>query len=216
MIATNEQTGNLSANKVLSQTYQFLSTTLVFAGIMAFVSMQINFIIHPIITLVLYFALLFMINKNKNNTMGIILTFALTGLLGFTLGPLLNHVTDAGNGATIATSFVGTGAIFLIASVIGNNTEKDFSNLGFFAGIGILIAFVASLVNFFIFQAPIISVIVSGAFLVCSSLLIVYEINNIVRGGEKNYVLATVALFVSLYNIFVTLIQLTGFFGNDD
>ena len=216
MINTETHTGNLEGNKVLSQTYQLLSMTLVFAGIMAFISMQINFIIHPLIMLGSYFGMLFMVHKNKNNKSAIFWTFALTGLLGFTLGPLINHTIAMGQASSVATAFIGTGGIFMIASQIGKNSEKDFSSIGKFASIGLLIAFVVSLVNYFVFQATILSVVISAAFLMFSSAIIVWQINDIVRNGEKNYVLATVTLFVSLYNIFSSLLHILGYGGGDD
>jgi modulator of FtsH protease len=215
MINTQVNTEQLENNKVLSQTYKLLSMTLVFAGIMAFISMQVNFALNVWVILGSYIGMLYMVHKNKDNKTGIFWTFGVTGLLGFTLGPLLNHTVAMGNSSAIATAFIGTGAIFLITSQIGKNSEKDFSSIGKFASIGLLIAFVMSLVNYFVFQATILSVIISAAFLVFSSAIIVWQINDIVKGGEKNYVIATVTLFVSLYNIFSSLLHLTGIFSND-
>jgi modulator of FtsH protease len=204
-----------STNQVLQQTYRLLSMTIGFAGVTALASMVINFSLNPIIFLVAYFGVLFMVSKNKNNKSGIAWTFVLTGLLGFTLGPMLNMYIAAGLGGLIATSLLGTGLIFLICAQIGKNSEKDFSSIGKFAGIGILIAFVCGLLNLFIFQATIFSVIISGAFMVLSSLIITWQINSIVRGGETNYVMATVTLFVSLYNIFTSLLHLLGYGSSD-
>jgi len=216
MINTNIKSGSLIENKVLSQTYQLLSITIAFAGIMAFASMHVSFVLNPIVMLISYFGLLFLINKNQNNSSGIFFTFALTGLLGFTLGPLLNYTISMGNSSAIGTSMLGTGAILFLAAQIGKNKEKDFSSLGVFASIGLLIAFVVSLVNFFVFQASLLSIGISVVFLFLSSAIIVWQINNIVRGGETNYVLATVTLFVSIFNIFSSLLHILGFFGNDD
>jgi modulator of FtsH protease len=215
MINTEVNTGQLETNKVLSQTYKLLSMTLVFAGIMAFISMQVNFALNVWVIMGAYFGMLFMVYKNQNNKSAIFWTFGLTGLLGFTLGPLLNHTIAMGNASSIATAFIGTGAIFLVTSQIGKNSEKDFSSIGKFASVGLLIAFVMSLVNYFLFQASILSVCISAAFLVFSSAIIVWQINDIVKGGEKNYVLATVTLFVSLYNIFTSLLHITGFLSDD-
>jgi modulator of FtsH protease len=215
MINTQVNTEQLENNKVLSQTYKLLSMTLVFAGIMAFISMQVNFALNVWVILGSYLGMLYMVHKNKDNKTGIFWTFGVTGLLGFTLGPLLNHTIAMGNASSIATAFIGTGAIFLITSQIGKNSEKDFSSIGKFATIGLLIAFVMSLVNYFVFQATILSVGISAAFLIFSSAIIVWQINDIVKGGEKNYVLATVTLFVSLFNIFTSLLHIFGFLNDD-
>jgi len=215
MINTEVNTGQFETNKVLSQTYKLLSMTLVFAGIMAFISMQVNFALNVWVIMGAYFGMLFMVHKNQNNKSAIFWTFGLTGLLGFTLGPLLNHTIAMGNASSIATAFIGTGAIFLVTSQIGKNSEKDFSSIGKFASVGLLIAFVMSLVNYFLFQASILSVCISAAFLVFSSAIIVWQVNNIVKGGETNYILATVTLFVSLYNIFTSLLHITGFLSDD-
>ena len=214
-IHANQNFGIQSENKVLAQTYKLLSMTIGFAGVTAIGSMFVNFAINPIIFLVAYFGILFMIHKNKNNKSAIGWTFGLTGLLGFTLGPILNHYIAIGNGGLIATSLLGTGLIFFICSQMGKNSEKDYSAIGRFAGIGILIAFVCGLVNMFLLQQSIFSVIISGAFMVFSSMIITWQINDIVRGGERNYVMATVTLFVSLYNIFTSLLHLLGFSSND-
>lgn len=215
MIKENQYSGSYEKNSLLSKTYQLLSMTLVFAGIMAFISMQLSFVIHPIIILVSYFGMLFMVNKNKNNGSAIFWTFGLTGLLGFTLGPLLNHLIAIGQSGVITSSFIGTGIIFFVAAHIGKTSNRDFSSIGKFAGIGLLIAFILSLVNFFIFQATIFSVIISAAFLIFSSLIITWQINSIIKGGETNYIMATVTLFVSIFNIFSSLLQILGYTSND-
>lgn len=205
-----------SMNKVLSQAYQLLGMTMAFAAVMAFVSMQVNIAMNPLIFLVAYFVNLWLIEKNKNSSVGVIFTFTLTGLLGFTLGPILNYALAAGQEGAIVSAFVSTGGIFLVASMIGKNTEKDYSGLGVFAGIGLLIAFVVSLLNLFIFQMGILSIVISAAFAVLSSLAIVFYTNNAVRGGETNYISLTVGLFVAIYNIFSSLLHFFLAFGGDD
>jgi modulator of FtsH protease len=208
--------GSKESNKVLSNTYRLLSMTLAFAGVTALVSMNFNFVMNPWLFLLGYFALLFLVERNKNNTMGIVYTFGLTGLLGATLAPILNHALAINQGGAIASAFLGTGLIFLITSTIGRNSDKDYSKLGVVAGIGLLIAFVVGLLNMFIFQMGILSVIISGAFMLLSSFALVWQVNAIVRGGETNYVSATVTIFVSLYNIFSSLLHLILAFGGDD
>lgn len=212
----NINENSFSVSKVLSQTYQLLGMTVAFSAIMAFVSMQVNFVMNPIFLLIGYFLTLFLIHKNKNNSLGIIFTFVLTGLLGFTLGPILNYTIATGQSGIIVSALISTSCIFFITSMIGKNSDKDYSNLGVIAGIGLLIAFVVGLLNLFVFQMGALSVLISSVFVVLSSLVIVWQTNNIVRGGEKNYVLATVTLFVSIYNIFSSLLHLMGIFGGDE
>lgn len=213
-ISSQLQDSGLSANKVLSQTYRLLGMTLIFAAFTAFLSMQIAVPINPWIFLISYFVTLFLVEKNKNNSLGIVFTFILTGLLGFSLGPILNYSVASGNSGLVVSAFISTAAIFFISSMVGKNSEKDYSSLGVFASIGLLISFVVSLLNILIFQMGALQVIISAAFVVLSTLVIVWETNNIVRGGERNYISATVTLFVSLYNIFSSILHL--FLASDD
>lgn len=208
------QDSGLSVNKVLSQTYRLLGMTLLFAAFTAFLSMQVAVAMNPWIFLISYFVVLFLVEKNKNNSLGIVFTFVLTGLLGFSLGPILNYSVATGNSGLVVSAFVSTAAIFFISSMIGRNSEKDYSRLGVFAGIGVLIAFVVGLLNMLLFQMGALQVVISAAFVVLSTLIIVWQTNSIVRGGERNYISATVTLFVSLYNIFSSLLHL--FLAADD
>lgn len=215
-ISSQFQNSGLSPNKVLSQTYRLLGMTLLFAAFTAFLSMHIAVSINPWLFLISYFIVLFLVEKNKNNSLGIVFTFALTGLLGFSLGPVLNYTVATGNSGLIVSSFISTAAIFFVSSIIGMNKEKDYSSLGVFATIGILISFVVSLLNILIFKMSGLQVIISAAFVMLSTLVIVWETNNIVRGGERNYISATVTLFVSLYNIFSSVLNLLLSASSDD
>lgn len=215
-ISSQFQNSGLSPNKVLSQTYRLLGMTLLFAAFTAFLSMHIAVSINPWLFLISYFIVLFLVEKNKNNSLGIVFTFALTGLLGFSLGPVLNYTVATGNSGLIVSSFISTAAIFFVSSIIGMNKEKDYSSLGVFATIGILISFVVSLLNILIFKMSGLQVIISAAFVMFSTLVIVWETNNIVRGGERNYISATVTLFVSLYNIFSSVLNLLLSASSDD
>ena len=207
----------VSANKVIRNTYTLLSLTLMFSGLVAGVSMMLN-LPHPgiMLTLVGYFGLLFAITKFRNQGLGIALVFALTGFMGYTLGPILNaYLSLANGGAIIMTAMGSTGAIFLALSGYALVSRKDFSFMGGFLMVGILVAFVAGLGAIFL-QMPMLSLAVSSMFVLLMSGLILYQTSAIIHGGETNYVMATVTLFVTIFNLFTSLLHLLGFMSGDD
>ncbi len=210
-------TSALAGNKVIRNTYMLLSTTLLFAAATASASMALK-LPHPglILTLVGYFGLLFLTTRLRNSGWGLVSVFALTGFMGYTLGPLVSHYLGLPNGGqTVMTAMAGTAAIFIGLSGYALTTRKDFSFMGGFLMVGILVAFVASLAAIF-FAIPAFSLTVSAAFVLLMSGLILYETSNIIHGGETNYVMATVTLFVSIFNLFVSLLQLLGFMNSSD
>jgi len=207
----------LASNKVIRNTYMLLSMTLLFAAVTAATSVALK-LPHPglIITLVGYFGLLFATHKLQNSGWGLVSVFALTGFLGYTLGPIVSHYLGLPNGGqTVMMAMAGTAAIFLGLSGYSLTTKKDFSFMGGFLMVGILLAFLAGLAAIF-FEIPALSLTVSAAFVLLMSGLILYETSNIIHGGETNYVLATVTLFVSIFNLFTSLLHLLGFMGGDD
>lgn len=217
-VATRSQSAALPGHRVLRNTYALLSMTLIFSGIIAAVSMAYQWpYMGPLITLGGYFALLFITSALRNSGWGILSVFALTGFMGATLGPLISfYVARFANGSEIVTlSLGGTGAIFLVMSAIALTTKRDLSFMGKFLIIGLLVAFIAGIANIFL-EISGLSLAVSSMFLMLSSLLIAYETQQIVRGGETNYIMATVTLYVSIYNIFTTLLHLLGFAIGDD
>ena len=208
----------LATNRVLRNTYMLLSMTLLFSGVMAFVAMQSNMpYFGPWVTLGGYFGLLFLTSWLRNSAWGLLSVFALTGFMGLTLGPLLNAYIGAfSNGAElIMLALGGTGVIFLAMSGIALTTKKDLSWMGKFLTVGILVAFVASIANIFM-GIPALSLAVSSMFMVLMAGLILFETQQIVRGGETNYIMATVTLYVSIYNLFVSLLHLLGAFAGED
>ncbi|MEF8793513.1 Bax inhibitor-1/YccA family protein [Thiohalorhabdus sp.] len=214
---SQQPTGVLTQNKVLRNTYTLLAMTLLFSGATAGVSMAME-LPHPgmILTLVGYFGLLFLTNALRNSAWGIAAVFALTGFMGLTLGPILSqYITAFSNGSQIVlTAFGGTGAIFLGLSAYAVTTKKDFSFLGGFLMVGILVAFLAGLGAFF-FQMPVLSLVVSAAFVLLMSGLILWETSNIIHGGETNYIMATVSLYVAIFNLFVSLLHLLAAFAGE-
>jgi modulator of FtsH protease len=206
----------LSTNRVLRNTYMLLAATLAFSGLVAGVSMALK-LPHPgiILTLIGYFGLLFLTTKFRNSSAGILCVFALTGFMGYTLGPLLTAYLSLPNGnAIIMQAMGGTALIFLGLSAYVLTTRKDFSFMGGFLMVGILVAFLAGLGAMF-FQIAALSLAVSAMFILLMSGLILYETSNIIHGGETNYIMATVTLYVTIYNLFVSLLQLLGFMSSD-
>ena len=213
---TQTQTSLLATNKVIRNTYSLLSMTLLFSAITAGISMALN-LPHPglLLTLVGYFGLLFATAKFRNSALGLLFVFALTGFMGYTLGPILNSYLSLANGGQIVmTAMAGTGAIFLGLSGYALTTRKDFSYMGGFLMVGILVAFLAGIAAIF-FQMPALSLAVSSIFILLMSGLILYETSNIIHGGETNYIMATVSLFVAIFNLFTSLLHLLGFMNGE-
>jgi modulator of FtsH protease len=201
----------LSTNKVIRNTYLLLSLTLLFSALTAAASVALK-LPHPglIVTLIGYFGLLFLTAKLRNSAWGLASVFALTGFMGYTLGPIVSHYLGLPNGGqTVMTAMGGTAAIFLGLSAYAVTTRKDFSFMGGFLMVGILVAFLAGLAAIF-FEIAALSLTVSAAFVLLMSGLILYETSNIIHGGETNYAMATVTLFVAIFNLFTSLLQLLG------
>ena len=208
----------LETNKVLRNTYLLLAMTLLFSALTAGIAMATR-MPHPglLVTLGGYFLLLFLTNKFRNSSLGLLFVFALTGFMGLTLGPILNHyMTALPNGTqVVAMALAGTGVIFIAMSAYAVASRKDFSFLGGFLMAGILVAFLAGLAAI-LFGLSGLSLAVSAIFVLLMSGLILWETSTIIHGGETNYVSATVTLYVSIYNLFSSLLHLLGVFGGDE
>ena len=153
--------------------------------------------------------------KLRSSVWGLASVFALTGFMGYTLGPIIGHYLNMPNGAqTVMTAMGGTAVIFLGLSMYAITTRKDFSFMGGFLMVGMLVAFAASLAGIFL-QIPALSLAISAAMVLLMSGFILYETSNIIHGGETNYVMATVSLFVSIFNLFTSLLHLLGITSND-
>lgn len=205
-----------SAHRVLRNTYMLLSACLGFSALTAGVSAAMR-LPHPgiIITLVGYFGLLFLVTKYRDRGLGVALLFAMTGFMGYTLGPMISHYLNMPSGTQIVmTALGGTAAIFLGLSAYALVSKRDLSFLGGFLTIGVLVAFLVGLAALFL-NIPALSLTVSAVFVLLMSGMILYETNSIVRGGETNYVMATLSLFVSIFNLFTSLLHLLGFASKD-
>ena len=206
----------LATNKLLRNTYVLLAMTLAFSALTAGLSMAMNFPHLGLLTLVGYFGLLFLTTKLRNSAWGIVSVFALTGFMGLTLGPMVNYYLSMPNGGQIVMQALGgTGVIFLALSAYAIKSEKDFSFMGGFLMVGILVGFLAALGAFF-FEMPGLALAVSAMFVLLMSGLILYQTSEIIHGGETNYIMATVTLYVSIYNLFTSLLHLLGAFSGND
>ena len=206
----------LATNKLLRNTYVLLAMTLAFSALTAGLSMAMNFPHLGLLTLVGYFGLLFLTTKLRNSVWGIVSVFALTGFMGLTLGPMVNYYLSMPNGGQIVMQALGgTGGIFLALSAYAIKSEKDFSFMGGFLMVGILVGFLAALGAFF-FEMPGLALAVSAMFVLLMSGLILYQTSEIIHGGETNYIMATVTLYVSIYNLFTSLLHLLGAFSGND
>ncbi|UTW45833.1 Bax inhibitor-1/YccA family protein [bacterium SCSIO 12696] len=206
-----ESAGEIS--KVLKNTYLLLATTIAFSAITAGIAMAVNAPYFGLWTLLPYIVCLWMVEKNKNSAAGLFWVFALTGWLGFSLGPILNAFVGAGAGETITLALGGTALIFFATSGYVLITRKDLSFMGGFLMTGILVAFIAAIANFFL-QIQGMHLAISCMFLVLSSGIIMWQTSRIIHGGETNYISATVTLYVMIYNIFTSLLSLIGM-GDD-
>ena len=207
----------LATNKVLRNTYMLLSLTLLFSALTAGFAMATNAPpLHWLITLGGYFGLLFVVTRLRNSVWGLAAVFALTGFLGYTLGPILNFYLSLPNGSQVVmTALAGTGAIFLALSGYALTSRKDFSFMGSFLMIGILVAFLAGL-GAALFNIPMLSLAVSAMVILLMSGMILWQTSEIIHGGETNYIMATVTLYITIFNLFVNLLQILGIFSGDD
>lgn len=208
----------LATNKVLRNTYLLLGMTFLFSAFTAFLSFASGARpMNPLLMIGGVYGLMFLTQALRNSAWGLVSVFAFTGFLGYTLGPILNlYVTQFSNGPQlIATALGGTGIIFFALSGYVLSTRKDFSYLGGFLFVAVMVALLAMIATIF-FQIPALQLIISAAFVLISSGLILFQTSEIIHNGETNYISATVGLFVSIYNLFISLLQLLGAFSGRD
>ena len=230
------QASVLETNKVLRNTYMLLSMTLVFSAFCAAAAMYIG--ISPMMSLgmtlgafVMYigispmmslgmtlgaFVMLFVVNKKADSASGLFWIFAFTGLLGGALGPMLTYYAGMANGpGLIMQALGGTAIIFFALSGYVLTTKKDFSFMGGFLMVGLLVVVIAAIANIF-FAVPAVSLAISSAIIFIMSGLILFDTSRIIHGGETNYIRATVSMYLNLYNLFTSLLHLLGVFNSDD
>ena len=215
MNVTSNASALTGANKVLRNTYALLGVSLFPTVIGALIGMSMNFgfaqaspIMFMLVTLAGIFGMFFLIRKNRNNSMGVVFLLGLTFLLGIMLGPILQVAFSMSNGGQIVSLAAGgTGVIFVTLAGIATTSKRDFSSMGKFLMIGLILLVLAMLANMF-FQIPALSLAISSIAVLIFSGFILYDVNRIVRGGETNYVMATLALYLNIYNLFVHLLHL--------
>ncbi len=215
---SRSQTQVQATNKVLRNTYALLSLTLFFSALMAAVSMAVQppHGLSLITTLAAFGLIWFALPRTANSSKGLWVVFGITGLLGFGLGPMLNAYLQLGNGPQIiATAFGGTGVIFLGLSGYALTSRKDFSFLAGFIMVGLVIAIVAMVANIFL-QMPALQLAISSAIILIMSGFILHDTSAILRGEQTNYILATVGMYLSIFNIFIHLLNLLAAFSNND
>jgi modulator of FtsH protease len=200
--------------RVLRNTYLLLSMTLMFSAVTAGISMALKVPYMGLLMLLPYIVLLVMVEKTKESAAGIGWVFALTGWLGFSLGPVLNHYVGISGFEPVLTALGGTATIFLGLSAYVLVTRKDFSFATGFLTTGMLVAFVAALANAFL-HIQALALALTCMFLLLSSGMILWQTSQIIHGGERNYISATVTLYVMIYNLFTTLLSLVGLGGDD-
>ncbi|MFT7221174.1 MAG: modulator of FtsH protease [Candidatus Azotimanducaceae bacterium] len=214
--------GNISrgvskTNAVLANTYRLLSLTLLFSGAVAGVSAMLK-LPHPgiIITLVGYFGLLYLTSRLRSSSWGLLSVFALTGFMGYTLGPIITHYLSMPSGSIIVTTaFTITAVTFVGLSFYARTTQRSFIGIGNFLIVGIVTAFLLGLAAI-LFSMPALAVAVSGLFVLLMAGLILFETQNILKGGETNYIMATITLYVAIFNLFTSFLHLLGAFGGDE
>jgi modulator of FtsH protease len=206
----------LATNKVIRNTYMLLSMTLLFSGVAAYagVAMNASHGMALVADIAAIAMLWFVLPRTANSATGIPVIFAITGLLGFGLGPVLNYYL-AINPSIVMTALGGTGAIFLGLSAYALTTRKDFSFMAGFLMVGLFVVIGAALLNIFM-QMPVLFLVINAAVVMIMSGFILFETSRIVTGGETNYIMATASLFLSLLNMFQALMHLLGAFGGDD
>ncbi len=209
---TRSRESVLATNKVIRNTYTLLSMTLIFSAVMAAVSVVTN--LSPGISMISSFGAIaliwFVLPRTANSGAGIFVIFGFTGLLGLGLGPMLNQYLAMENGSQlIGTALGGTGVIFLALSAYALTTRKDFSFLGGFLMVGMFVVLAAIVANIFM-DIPALSLAISAVVIMIMSGFILYDTSRIINGGETNYLMATASLYLSIYNIFISLLNILG------
>ena len=213
----NAQAEQLEVSRVLRNTYGLLALTLAFSGVMAYVAQQMR-VGYPNIFVVLigFYGLFFLTNKLRDSAWGLVSAFALTGFMGFILGPILNRYLGMAGGAEVVSSaFAMTALVFCGLSAYVLTTRKDMSFLAGFITAGFFVLLGATLASVF-FEISGLQLAISAGFVLFSSVCILFQTSAIIHGGERNYIMATISLYVSIYNLFISLLQLLGVVSSND
>ncbi|MDB2330082.1 Bax inhibitor-1/YccA family protein [Alteromonas sp.] len=216
MYSSASQPSVLQTNKVLRNTYMLLAMTLAFSAVCAGIAMAVG--ISPIMSLVMTigaFITLFVVQKKADSASGIYWVFLFTGLMGGSLGYTLNFYLGVAGPGLIMEALGATALVFFALSGYALTTKKDFSFMGGFLVVGLVVVLVAAIANLF-FAVPAVSLAISAAIVFIMSGFILFDTSRIVNGGETNYIRATVSLYLNIYNLFTSMLHLLGAFGGDD
>ena len=207
----------VNTNKVLKNTYMLLGMTLLFSAVTAGISMAVGLPQGAALVLMLVgFGLLFVVNKMADTSKGLLAIFAFTGVMGAYIGPMLNfYLSMPGGPALVMQALAGTAIVFFGLSAYALTTRKDFSFMGGFLMVGLIVAVVAMIANIFL-AIPALSLTISAAVIMIMSGLILFDTSRIIHGGETNYIRATVGLYLNIYNLFVHMLSLLTALGGDD
>jgi modulator of FtsH protease len=221
-VPSSGQERALAQHRVLRNAYLLLAITLIPTAIGAIFGANLNLsflrsnpIVSFFVILAVFYGWIWAIERNRDSAVGVGLLLGFTLFLGLLLGPLLQTVLGFRNGGQLVTLAAGgTAAVFFGLSALASSTTRDFSRLGNFLFVGVIVIMLAVVANVF-FASPVLHLVILSAFVLFSSLIILWQINSIVRGGETNYVSATLTLYVAIYNLFSSLLQLLGIFGGE-
>ncbi|TAK66191.1 MAG: BAX inhibitor (BI)-1/YccA family protein [Betaproteobacteria bacterium] len=213
----------LRQHRVLRNTYMLLALTLIptVLGAAIGANIDVSFMrTSPILSLFailgIFYGWIYAIERNKESALGVVLLLGFTMFLGLLLGPLLHRVLGFNNGTELVMMAAGgTAAVFFVMAGIASSTKRDFSGMGNFLAVGAVVIMLAVVANAFL-ASPMLYLVLIGAFVLFSSLMILWQVNTIVRGGETNYISATLSLYISIYNLFSSLLQLLGLGGSSD
>ena len=216
MYSSASQPSVLQTNKVLRNTYMLLAMTLAFSAVCAGIAMAVG--ISPMMSLVMTigaFITLFVVQKKADSASGIYWVFAFTGLMGASLGYTLNFYLGVAGPGLIMEALGATALVFFALSGYALTTKKDFSFMGGFLVVGLVVVLVAAIANIF-FAVPAVSLAISAAIVFIMSGFILFDTSRIIHGGETNYIIATITLYIAIYNLFLSLLHILGIFGGDD
>jgi modulator of FtsH protease len=216
-VLNHAQVEQQEVSRVLRNTYGLLAMTLAFSGLVAYFAQQMN--AKPlgfVVMLVGFYGLFFLAAKLRNSPWGLLVAFALTGFMGYSLGPMLNRYLDMPNGSEVVSSaFAMTALVFCGLSAYVLTTRKDMSFLSGFITAGFFVLLAAVAASFF-FEISGLQLAISAGFVLFSSACILFQTSAIIQGGERNYIMATISLYISIYNLFVSLLQLLGVVSSND
>lgn len=215
MYSTASQASVLQTNKVLRNTYMLLAMTLAFSAVCAGIAMVMG--LSPMMSLVLTigaFITLFVVHRKAESASGIYWVFAFTGLLGASLGPTLNYYVGVGSAGLIMQALGATALVFFALSGYALSTKKDFSFMGGFLVVGLVVVLIAAIANIF-FMVPAVTLALNAAIVFIMSGFILFDTSRIIHGGETNYIRATVSMYLNIYNLFVSLLSLLSAFNDD-